>query len=128
MTLQIPNAEPAGATGVASADSAPPAASLIGVPPSAPLPTTAATIAAATPRTVTTGSTHPLVRPEPGPVVESVLMAVTSCLQPTKPGPEATPNASCCRPRPLQRRVECRVPRGQRRAKRARRRVFHRIV
>src|SRR5699024_1046998 len=128
MTLQMPNAEPAGATGVASADSAPPAASLIGLPPSAPLPTNAATIAAATPRTVRTGSTHPVVRPEPGPEVESVLMAVTSCLQPTKPVPEATPITTCCRTRPLQRRRECRVQREQRRAKRERRRVCNRIV
>src|SRR5699024_6758006 len=36
MTLQMPNAEPAGATGVAPADSAPPAASWSGVRPRAP--------------------------------------------------------------------------------------------
>src|SRR5699024_2313354 len=52
MTLQMLKAVPAGASGVASADSAPPAASATGVPPMAPLPMKAMTIAAATPRTV----------------------------------------------------------------------------
>lgn len=52
MTLQMLKAVPAGARGVASADRAPPAASATGVPPRAPLPMKAITIAAATPISV----------------------------------------------------------------------------
>ncbi len=45
MTDQMPNAGPPGATGVADADSAPSAASAIGVPPKAPEPTVAPAVA-----------------------------------------------------------------------------------
>ncbi len=52
-----------GASGVASADSAPPAASAMGVPPNAPLPKKAAAMATAVPTSVMTGNAHPVSAP-----------------------------------------------------------------
>src|SRR5699024_5848206 len=55
MTPHRLNAGPAGANGVASADSAPSAAALIGVPPRAPLPRNDSTIATPTATAVRIG-------------------------------------------------------------------------